>query len=84
METLEQVARVALTARLLGHEGHLPAADVERLTALRARAGYPPPVCEPEVLSAGAAAPVATPRGVTLSREDLVRLVAEAVERFRT
>src|SRR2546426_8779 len=48
METLEQVARVALTARLLGHEGHLPAADVERLTALRARSGYPPPVCEPE------------------------------------
>jgi len=85
METLEQVARVALTARLLGSEGVLPAADVERLSALRARAGYPPPVCEPEARPA--AEPVKTPAppgSITLSREDLVRLVAEAVERFRT
>jgi L-fuculose-phosphate aldolase len=85
METLEQVARVALTARLLGHEEHLPAADVERLTALRARSGYPPPVCEPE---AGPGVPPGRPDApsgsITLSREDLVRLVADAVERFRT
>jgi L-fuculose-phosphate aldolase len=85
METLEQVARVALTARLLGHEGHLPAADVERLSALRGRAGYPPPVCEPEVKPAPTpAAAGASPRAVTLERDALVRLVAEAIERFRT
>jgi hypothetical protein len=55
------------------------------LSALRARAGYPPPMCEPEARPA--AEPVKTPAppgSVTLSREDLVRLVAEAVERFRT
>jgi L-fuculose-phosphate aldolase len=83
METLEQVARVALTARLLGHEGHLEAGDVERLVAMRARSGYPPPVCEPEARP-GAATASAPPGSVTLSREELVRLVAEAVERFRT
>jgi L-fuculose-phosphate aldolase len=85
METLEQVARVALTARLLGHEGHLPAADVERLSALRARAGYPPPVCEPESRPASSTAVSGAPSGaITLDREALVRLVAEAIERFRT
>jgi L-fuculose-phosphate aldolase len=85
METLEQVAQVALTARLLGHEGHLPAADVERLTALRARSGYPPPVCEPETRPAPAPRPASAPSAaITLSREELVRLIADAVERFRT
>jgi L-fuculose-phosphate aldolase len=85
METLEQVARVSLTARLLGHEGHLPVADVERLSALRARSGYPPPVCEPETRPGPAPRPASTPSAsVTLSREELVRLVADAVERFRT
>lgn len=86
MEILERVAQVSLVARLLGREGHLPAADVARLTGLRERAGYPPPVCEP-----GAPAPAVTSEPaaaaggpVTLSREELVRLVAEAVERFRT
>jgi len=86
METLEQVARVALTARLLGHEGHLGAADVERLTALRTRSGYPPPVCAPETRpspSAAADAPDGAAR-VSLSRDELVRLLAEAIERFRT
>ena len=45
METLEQLARVALVARSLGREDPLPAADVRRLEAVRAAAGYPPPVC---------------------------------------
>ncbi|PYQ18945.1 MAG: class II aldolase family protein [Acidobacteria bacterium] len=86
METLEQVARVALVARLLGREGHLPAADVERLAAMREPAGYPPPVCAPEprpspTLAAGAEG---GPARFSLSREELVRLLAEAIERFRT
>lgn len=85
METLEQVARVALTARLLGHVGHLGEADVERLVALRARSGYPPPVCAPDVAPAAAPGTASAPAAsVTLTREALVRLVAEAVERFRT
>ena len=85
METLEQVARVALTARLLGREGHLGEADVERLVALRARSGYPPPVCEPDAPASAAPGPAsAPPASITLTREALVRLVAEAVERFRT
>ena len=85
METLEQVARVALTARLLGHEGHLGEADVARLVASRARSGYPPPVCEPDAApAAGPGLASAAPGSITLTREALVRLVAEAVERFRT
>jgi len=44
-------------------------------------------VCEPDPPrpAAASAPPAAAPGGsVTLSREELVRLVAEAVERFRT
>jgi len=87
MEVLERMAEVSLMTRLLGRQDRLPAADVERLTALRARSGYPPPVCEPDPPrpAAASAPPAAAPGGsVTLSREELVRLVAEAVERFRT
>jgi hypothetical protein len=84
MEKLEQVARVSLTARLLGHEAHLGEADVERLVALRARSGYPPPVCEPDAPSAAPGPASAPPASITLTREALVRLVVEAVERFRT
>jgi L-fuculose-phosphate aldolase len=82
MEALEQVARVTLVARLLGATNLLPAADVARLVDMRARAGYPEPVCAP-----GGAPPTGTPRAagddrVVLTRGELVRLVTEAVERF--
>lgn len=43
METLEQFARIALVARLLGGQKELPAEAVSRLESLRAPAGYPPP-----------------------------------------
>jgi len=43
MEILEQFARIALTARLLGRETELPPDDVARLESLRSDAGYPPP-----------------------------------------
>jgi L-fuculose-phosphate aldolase len=88
METLEQLARVTLVTRLLGVSNLLPASDVERLAALRARAGYPDPTCAPATpfapqtpVGRGAGEPTSDP--VVLSRSELVRLVTEAVERFR-
>jgi len=83
METLEQLARVTLTARLLGRDNLLPGAEVGRLEASRARSGYPPPVCDP--VPASRAVPTAgrAAGAVTLSEEQLVRLITEAVERFR-
>jgi len=83
MEALEQVARIALVTRLLGVTNLLPADDVARLVEMRPRAGYPEPVCAP-------GAPPAAPRtpapgdSVVLTRSELVRLVTEAVERFRS
>ncbi len=43
METLEQFARIALVARLLGGQTELATDAVLRLEALRVPAGYPPP-----------------------------------------
>jgi L-fuculose-phosphate aldolase len=43
METLEQFARIALVARLLGGHTELATDAVLRLEALRVPAGYPPP-----------------------------------------
>lgn len=43
METLEQFARIALVARLLGSPHELSSEAVSALEALRAPAGYPPP-----------------------------------------
>lgn len=76
METLEQLARVTLLTRLLGRDVLLSASDVDRLAALRASAGYPPPVCVP------GQAPPAGEEAVVLTRAQLVRLVTEAIERF--
>lgn len=90
METLEQLARITLATRLLGQTNALPEAAVERLTALRAVAGYPAPSCGLGQPSAAAATAGASPPplaaagadSVTLSREELVRLVSDAVARF--
>ncbi len=91
METLEQLARITLATRLLGQTNPLPEAAVERLAGLRSAAGYPPPlcgVCGHAVPAEPGAAPGARPEGatgadsVTLSREELLRLVSEAVARF--
>jgi L-fuculose-phosphate aldolase len=76
METLEQLAKVTLLTRLIGRDAQLPAADVDRLAALRAAAGYPPPVCAPGTAPAGGDEPV------VLTRAQLVQLVTEAVQRF--
>jgi L-fuculose-phosphate aldolase len=83
METLEQLARISLIVRQLGQSQSLPPADVERLLAQRSAAGYPPPSCAPS--AAGAALQAPAPAGadeVRLSRAELARLIAEAVEQL--
>ncbi|HVR70516.1 MAG TPA: class II aldolase/adducin family protein [Vicinamibacteria bacterium] len=84
MEALEQVARITLITRLLGVTNLLPAADVARLVEMRGAAGYPEPVCAPGGLAAAPPRPPTPADSVVLSRAELVRLVTEAVERFRT
>ena len=81
METLEQLARVALVARRLGREDPLPPADVARLEDARAAAGYPAPACV-DCPACGTSVPLARNGEVVLTRDELVRIVAEAVERF--
>jgi L-fuculose-phosphate aldolase len=86
METLEQVARVALLTRIIGRDVLLPAEEIERLAGLRAAYGYPPPVCAPEAassMSGGNESRRSDGDTVVLTRAQLVRLVTEAVERFR-
>jgi L-fuculose-phosphate aldolase len=80
METLEQLARVTLVSRLLGGGTPLAPGAVDRLMEARATAGYPPPSCD--VPAPAAAPPAGAEERVVLSRAELVRLVAEAVERF--
>jgi L-fuculose-phosphate aldolase len=81
METLEQLARVALVARRLGREDPLPPADVARLEDARAAAGYPAPACV-DCPACGTSVPLARNGEVVLTRDELVRIVAEAVEKF--
>jgi len=87
METLEQLARVTLVTHLLGGDHLLPRAEVGRLEESRTRSGYPPPACDPAPASEGASRAITGPRSgeaVTLSETELVKLVTEAVERFRS
>ncbi len=76
METLEQLAKVTLLTRLIGRDVLLSTPDVDRLAGLRAAAGYPPPVCAP------GPGPAPGDEPVVLTRDQLVRLVTEAIERF--
>jgi L-fuculose-phosphate aldolase len=83
METVEQLAKVALVTRILGQDRLLPAPAIEGLLAARAQAGYPPPACAPGETPAARPAPGSAPEGaVTLTRAELARLVEEAVRRF--
>jgi L-fuculose-phosphate aldolase len=81
METLEQLARIALASRQLGQPRALPQAEVERLDRMRAASGYPPPACV-ECPSCGGSVSLAGGDSVVLSRDELLRLLTEAVERF--
>ena len=85
METVEQLAKVALVTRILGQDRLLPGAAVEGLLAARAEAGYPPPACAPGDAPSSPPAPAFAPAAdgaVTLTRRELARLIEEAVERF--
>lgn len=84
METLEQLAKIAVTTRLLGKDTVLPAGEVQRLVAARAGAGYPEPVCKPGGPPPAPVPPltVAPDETITITRAELTRLIAEAVRRF--
>jgi L-fuculose-phosphate aldolase len=87
METLEQLARVALVARQLGQDHLLQKGEVERLMAAREGAGYPAPSCDPAGRplpppQPSSASPRPGPDTVTLTRDELERLVAEALQRL--
>src|SRR5262249_14279883 len=87
METLEQLARITLVTRVLGQDRVLPAAEVGALREAATRGGYPAPVCDPVTGAPLPPRPAVSARAgasVTLSDTELVRLVTEAVERFRT
>ncbi len=93
METVEQLAKIALVTRVLGGDEPLDPAAVSTLEEMRTRAGYPPPVCAvpnaPRPNWSGAHAPgssgamVSDGEMVTLSRRELEALIADAVLRFR-
>ena len=86
METVEQLAKVALVTRILGQDRLLPGAAIEGLLAARTESGYPPPSCAPgsdvPAFGAAAAAAAADDGRVTLTRDELVRLIEDAVARF--
>ena len=80
METAEHFARVSLVTELLGKQVLLSGQDVEKLLAIRARGASPP--------SARAASPgMDEAEGgnecIALTRDQLVALIKEAVERVR-
>ncbi len=82
METLEHFARISLVARLLGREKPLPPEAVEKLFHIRLRAG----LTSPSPVLCGVA-PTSSTGGsdraeeiFTLTRRELVELVAESVE----
>jgi len=81
METIEQLAKITLTSRQLGHSQSLPDPAVEKLRELRIRAGYPPPVCV-DCPDCGCPVPVSEGDKLVLTREELIRLVADAVEQL--
>lgn len=87
METVEQLAKVALVTRILGQDRLLSGAAVEGLLAARTEAGYPPPACAPGMealpgLPLGGIGGTSSDGTVTLTRRELVRLIEDAVERF--
>jgi L-fuculose-phosphate aldolase len=86
METVEQLAKVALVTRILGQDRLLSGSAVEGLLAARTDAGYPPPACAPGLAPVAAPSfgrpPASADGTVTLTRRELVRLIEDAVERF--
>jgi L-fuculose-phosphate aldolase len=82
METVEQLAKVALVTRILGQDRLLPGSAVEGLLAARAESGYPPPVCATGGETPAFASAAGGDGNVTLTRAELARLIEDAVVRF--
>jgi L-fuculose-phosphate aldolase len=82
METIEHYARISLTASLLGGARDLPAPKVAELLRIREQLGLPPatPGCPRCQLLEVAPAAAATDAAARLGEEDLVELVARALE----
>ncbi len=77
METLEHFARITLVAKLLGHERPLPAEAVQKLFHIREQAGMTIP---PAALCGTPGAAPPSNETLTLTRQQLVQLIAETVE----
>lgn len=81
METVEHFAQVSLVTELLGKESLLSGGDVEKLLAARARYG------SSTASQIGAECPVTSdavvPKRVSMTREELESLIAEAVREAR-
>lgn len=84
METLEHFARISLVARLLGEEKPLPPEAVEKLFRIRQQAGLlspTPALCQVPGPASAMPRPQATAdEKITLTRQQLVELIAETVE----
>lgn len=87
METLEHFARISLVAKLLGREKPLPPDAVEKLFTLRQRAGLTSP--SPALCGVPQSRPASTATSagsggadetITLTRKELIELIAESVE----
>jgi L-fuculose-phosphate aldolase len=76
MIQLEHLAQIALVSHLLGGASSLSSAQIDALSRLRREAGGTPipPVCYPSTGESGT---------ITLTREQLVELIVEALERIR-
>jgi L-fuculose-phosphate aldolase len=83
METLEHFAKICLVARLLGPEKPLSPEAVAKLFQIRQRAGITSPtptLCWGPEYSRRPGLQADANEKITLSREELVQLIAEAVE----
>lgn len=76
MELVEHLARIALVARQVGGARPIPADDVEKLLAARAKAGLGPQVSASTPTAAWSAA-------ASEARPDVSSMVSEALRRFR-
>lgn len=84
METLEHFARISLVARLVGEEKPLSPEAVEKLFRIREQAGLTWPTSTLCQIQAPSSAPqhnrAKADEQITLSRQQLVELIAETVE----
>lgn len=84
METLEHFARISLVARLVGEEKPLPPEAVEKLFHIREQAGISSPtsaLCQIQTPSSATQRHRANAdQQITLTRQQLVELIAESVE----